>query len=163
MPHTFLFDKKLSKDNPKLEVLGTLDELSSFLGLASSFTKQKGLKKEIKSLQIKIFEMGEALFSQEESFKKKQVRFLEKKINKYQKNLPEQKKFILPQGTKTACLLHICRAITRRAERRLVSLSKKEKIDSCSLDYFNRLSSFLYILARFANFKKGKKEIFWMK
>lgn len=158
---TLLSGKKLPKDHPLLEVLGTLDELSSFLGLAASFSQGRKIKKEIFSLQTKIFEIGVDLVGKKSSFKKKEVALLEKKIAEYEKNLPALKKFVLPAGTREACLLHVCRTLARRAERRLVSLSKRQKVNPNLLAYLNRLSSFLFVLARSANLKKGKKEILW--
>lgn len=161
MSFSFLSGKKLPKDHPRLEVLGTLDELSSFLGLASSFIQSRKIKKEVSFLQVKIFEIGKEVIEKRQDFKGDQVKLLEEKIKKFEKELPPLKKLILPGGEREACLFHVCRALARRAERRLVSLSKKEKVNPHLLAYLNRLSSYLFVLSRFVNFEKGKKEKFW--
>lgn len=159
---TFLSGKKLPKDHPKLEVLGSLDELSSFLGLAASFSQGRKIKKEIELLQVKIFEIGKDLIEKKKNLKKDQAALLEEKIKDFEKGLPKLEKFILPGGDRAASALHVCRSLARRAERRLVTLSKKEKVNPHLLAYLNRLSSYLFILSRFVNFKKGKKEKLWL-
>jgi len=158
---TLVGGKTLPKNHPKLEALGALDELSSFLGLAASFARSQKLKKEIATLQEKIFEIGACLIDKKASFKKEEIKLLEEKIKEREKKLPALSGFILPGGTREACLFHVCRTIARRAERKLVSLSKRQKLNPNLLAYLNRLSPFLFVLARSANLKKGKKETFW--
>lgn len=138
-----------------------MDELSSFLGLAASFTRSRKLKKEIAFVQGKIFEIGACLIDKKASFKKEEIKLLEEKIKDCEKKLPELSGFILPGGTREASLFHVCRTAARRAERRVLSLSKNQKVNPNLLVYLNRLSSFLFILARSANLKKGKKERLW--
>jgi cob(I)alamin adenosyltransferase len=82
-------------------------------------------------------------------------------IDSLDSELPELKNFILPEGTERATYLFYARAIVRRVERELVSLSQSEEVDSKVLVYFNRLSDFLFILARYLNFKSGFIESVW--
>jgi len=140
---TWIGNKKLSKDSLLIEALGTLDELSSFLGLAASFDN-KNLKDEITNLQKKLFLLGQDLTFGKPHFSQKEVRFLEEKIERFKKG-KRQANFCLPIGE--TAWLHVCRSIARRLERRVVSLSKKEKVRPPVLVFLNRLSLLLFWMA----------------
>jgi cob(I)alamin adenosyltransferase len=86
---------------------------------------------------------------------------MEKEIDEMDKVLPKLTHFILPGGDKGGSLLFMARTFVRRSERRIVALSKEEKIDSDLLIYLNRLSDYVYTLARYSNFKEGIKEEAW--
>ena len=90
------------------------------------------------------------------------VKFLEENIQRFEKDLPTLRRFILPTGVQTAALLHVSRAICRRVERSIVTLSKEKKISENAIPYINRLSDLLFTLARYINMKKGKTEKEWI-
>ena len=88
------------------------------------------------------------------------VDYIEEKIDIFNKELAPINSFILPGGSESSTYLHIARTVTRRAERKVVALSKKEKINPVTIIYLNRLSDLLFVLARYTN-NKGKKDILW--
>ena len=93
----------------------------------------------------------------------KNIDMLEKGIDIMQDDLPTLRNFILPSGHPIASLCHIARSVCRRAERHLVALSEKEDIDSLVIPYINRLSDFLFVLARYIIKEKGAQETSWQK
>ena len=92
---------------------------------------------------------------------KQRVETFEVLIDQLTSEIPELSHFILPGGGRAGSQLHFCRTVCRRAERRIVELSQKEQVEASIIQYFNRLSDFLFVMARFANHKEKKKEIIW--
>ena len=88
------------------------------------------------------------------------VIYIEKTIDYFNKTMNPLNSFILPGGSESSTYLHIARTVTRKAERKVVTLSKKEKINQITIIYLNRLSDLLFVLARYTN-NKGKKDILW--
>ena len=152
---------RISKSAPRIEAIGSIDEANTFLGLAASFIKNKKLKEKITDVQTHLFEVGGILAGADIKLDEKLVRQMEKEIDEMDKTLPTLKNFILPGGGKGGSLLFMARTFVRRAERRVVDLSEKEKISSAVLIYLNRLSDYVYTLARFLNFKEKIKEKAW--
>ncbi|OGH05171.1 MAG: ATP:cob(I)alamin adenosyltransferase [Candidatus Levybacteria bacterium RBG_16_35_11] len=157
--------KKVSKSHIRLEAYGTVDELNSSLGISIANLKDNSLKKELLKIQNDLFEVGGQLASTKKNkkldlFLEKRVRDFENLIDKWTKKLPKLTHFILPGGEKGS-FLHLSRTICRRAERRVVSLSKKETVDNNVIVYLNRLSDLLFTMARFANKIDKEKEIVW--
>lgn len=160
--------KTVSKASIKVNTYGTLDELNSFLGIVLVDLKDKNLKTKITQIQNDLFEIGASLASPATNkhellgnYLKKRVLEFEKEIDYLTKKLPELENFILPGGSKTGSNLHFARTLARRAERRVVELAEKEKINPQTLIYLNRLSDLLFTYARFINHKEKKKEILW--
>lgn len=153
----------LEKDRCQFRVLGAIDELNSWLGLARSSVEDKKLKKVLVSRQRDLFEAGKELGRARGSkkFSLKRVRQLEKEINFWQKELPRLRSFIYPGGHQEAAFFHLCRTACRRVEQELVSLKQEEVINEKILIYFNRLSDWLFVLARRVNQEKGVKEEVW--
>jgi cob(I)alamin adenosyltransferase len=153
----------LEKDRCQFRVLGAIDELNSWLGLVSSLVEDKRLKKILAARQRDLFEAGRELgrVRGSKKFSLKRVRQLEKEIDFWQKELPRLKSFIYPGGHQEAALLHLCRTACRRAEQDLISLKQEEAINEKILIYFNRLSDWLFVLARKVNREKGMKEEVW--
>lgn len=132
---------KVKKSHKIIEALGTIDELNAWMGLLKLTDIQKDLM--AISAQVAGFK----------KFKSLKVERLEKEIDRMQEELPELRNFILPMGQ-----IHLARAVCRRAERRIVDPARgRDDI----LKYLNRLSDYLFVLARWENFKKGEKEILW--
>ena len=164
---TSLFDgKKVSKSDLRIEVLGTIDELNCALGVVLSLNKILSLNRELIKIQNDLLDIGSFLANP----KSKKLNFLTERIKEFENlidqmtgKLPILHNFILPGGGKTGSMLHLCRAICRRLERKIVALNSKQKLSGNIIIYFNRLSDLLFTMARFANFKEKKKEIVWRK
>lgn len=148
---------RVQKDNIHIEALGTLDELNSIIGVTLSFLDDEKLQVVLSKIQNDLFTVGADVASSHREalvaprVREEHVRELEKEIDLLEAQLGMPKKFILPGGTRTSALLHLCRAITRRAERVLVTLQKQVSLNPHLLCYVNRLSDLLYVLARQAN------------
>jgi cob(I)alamin adenosyltransferase len=160
---TRLFCEEATKDSPRVDVCGDIDELNSFIGLARSTISDKYVNSVLKDIQKDLFVIGADLSKSPKNEKtqltKKRVEELEDAVNSIEKNLPELKKFILPAGS--ASILHVCRAVCRRAERKTVALKKSEIVSEETIKYLNRLSTLLFDLARLANKNAGAKEEEW--
>src|SRR3989344_4936364 len=166
---TSLFDgKRVFKYDKKVEAYGTIDELNSAIGVAmaeiSNKRKKKGLPlitEELEEIQKDLLEIGSSLAVSialpVDQLKDRPQEF-EKLIDKLTRQLPPLTQFILPGGGKGGAHLHVARTVARRAERRVVGLSKTEKVDEIIIIYLNRLSDLLFTMARFVNFKEKKKE-----
>ena len=155
---TSLFDgKKVLKSDKKVEAYGTIDELNSAIGAASAFIKVRNINTELEKIQNDLLEIGSSLAVSKtlpaDQLKSRPEEF-EILIDKLTGKLPPLTQFILPGGGKGGALLHLTRTIARRAERRVVGLSKSEKIDPTIIIYLNRLSDLLFTMARFVNYKE---------
>lgn len=167
--YTFLIGgEKVPKDDLRVEAYGTIDELSSFFGFAcsrgeaSEFSEilikiQKELSKLMVILATPSSKRGKPISAH---ITQEDIKWIEDRIDEIEVKIPKLKSFILPGGSELASILHICRAITRRAERRVVSL--KTKTDDNELDlvitYLNRLGDLLFVMARYANFVQAIEE-----
>lgn len=156
--------KRVSKASLRVEAYGTVDELNSAIGVA--IAERSNIKKELIQIQSDLLEIGSVLASPKVASMKglgKRVEQFEKMIDEMTEELSELRNFILPGGGIVGSRLHFVRTLARRAERRIVELSKKENVDREILIYFNRLSDLLFTMARFVNLKEGKKETVWKK
>lgn len=166
---TLIGGTKVSKCDLRIESYGSVDELNSQLGLIISrlcpcFPQRKVLRR----VQDRLFVIGSHLANDQHVSAMKlpeighdDVRFLEAEIDRMVEKLPELKSFILPGGTFSASLCHVARCICRRTERIVVALSLKDTVDPLFIIYLNRLSDYLFILARFCNRLKGVHDIPW--
>jgi len=167
---TALFGGKIvTKSNIRVEAYGNLDELNSFLGVICSQIKDKKIKTELLQIQNDLFEIGASLAGPDnkkyqELGKKLKTRVadFEKTIDVLTQKLPKLNNFILPGG-RTGSLFHLARTVARRAERRIVALSEKEKVEEEILVYINRLSDLLFTFARWINYKEKQAETIWSK
>lgn len=153
--------KRISKDSIKVEVLGSIDELNSFLGVVVSFSNLAEVSSYLKDIQRNLLKIGSIIAGGKLIFLAVETGKLEKIIDKYEESLPDLSNFILPGGTVLASHLQYARSITRLVERCMVSFSRIEKVNANILTYLNRLSDFLFILARFVNYEAGLKEEIW--
>jgi cob(I)alamin adenosyltransferase len=162
---TDLRGTRVKKCECNVESIGNIDELNSFIGYIRSVTEDENIDSILEKVQNDLFVLGSDLASPVESnvprISRENVEFLEKTIDEMEMALKPLNKFILPTGTKTASLLHIARAICRRAERSIVALSQKEKINEQIIPYVNRLSDLLFVMARFENRHIG--DVVWEK
>lgn len=169
--NTQLFGGKMvSKDDARVEAYGAADELNSALGWVISLLKDKTTIGKLEEVQKELFILGADLATPPDTKVNKPVprlgpshiTRLEKEIDALQENLPPLQTFILPGGSPAGAALHLARSIGRRAERALVSLSKQEKISPDNQIYLNRLSDYLYVLARQVNRSEGQVETPWL-
>jgi cob(I)alamin adenosyltransferase len=162
--------ERVSKDSLRIEAYGTIDELNAFIGLAIIEVSDKSVKVLLQKIQNWLFSIGADLATPDNERTKKlnvfrtteeYYLYIEKEIDKYESKLDELRNFILPGGTKGAALLHICRTITRRAERMVVALNSTVKIGNNIIIFLNRLSDLFFVLARFDNAVTGTPDIEW--
>lgn len=175
---TSLFSgRRVSKADLRVEAYGTIDELNSAIGVVLAETQNakvksqnynSKLKSELEKIQNDLLEIGSSLANPTTPYNLHPTTYLSKRVKEFEKfidqmteQMPALKNFILPSGGKTGAFLHLARAVCRRAERRIVALNNKQKIDNNIIIYLNRLSDLLFTMARFANFKEKKKEIIW--
>lgn len=162
--------ERVSKNSLRIEAYGTIDELNAFIGLAVIEVSDKSVKDLLQKIQNWLFSIGADLATPDNERTKKlnvfrtteeYYLYIEKEIDKYESKLDELRNFILPGGTKGAALLHICRTITRRAERMVVALNSTVKIGNNIIIFLNRLSDLFFVLARFDNAVTGTPDIEW--
>lgn len=160
--------KRVDKDSVRLEAYGTIDELNSVLGLVLSYTDKPDLINNLRSIQSDLFKLGSELATPEGQtiagfnlLEGNRIEWLEQEMDKMSEQLPPLKSFILPSGNFLSSHLHLARTICRRAERRVVTLSKQENTRPETIIYLNRLADYLFILARFTNQQAGLTDIPW--
>ena len=160
---------RLSKCDPRLECYGTVDELNSFLGWAAA-TSPDPVLTFIRQIQNELFVIGSHLATPDRAMAgtlpklaDDDISRLEKQIDDAEKELSPLTQFILPGGCETAARLHIARTVCRRAERLLVSFALQHPMDGIIITYMNRLSDWLFVMARFVNFKSQTADIPWEK
>lgn len=153
----------VSKSDPRVEAYGDVDELNAVLGVAIAFS-DNAVTGSLKKIQNDLFIIGAELAAKGKKVKilaPYRVSELEDEIDSMEKDLPPLHNFIMPGGSKTASLLHMARTVCRRAERSIVALSKKEKVNPTIITYINRVGDLLFIQARFVNYKKRFPETIW--
>lgn len=169
--HTKLFgcDQRLSKSAAIAEALGTVDEINSLLGLCKVKATDLGLKIEslneevgqiLEQVQQGLFIVQAELAGAPKAMPAEKVVWLEKITDSVEKELPPIKTFFVSGGTELAALFDVARTIARRAERRVVGVAeeKPDSLQPATLAFMNRLSSILYALARYSNFRAGITE-----
>ncbi len=155
--------KRISKDSLQIEILGTIDEANSFLGLSTSFLEEKYLVNKITQVQKTLFKLGSIVAGTKGSISKSIVAKYEKEIDEWTEGMPKLSNFIFPGGCPSAASLYTARTVVRRLERLLVHAKNLEiKISDSTLIFINRLSDYLFTLARYINFRKGVKESTWI-
>ncbi len=165
---TSIVGGRVSKADVQVEAYGTVDEANSLIGLAITFlpASEQELKGELEKIQHELFDCGSDL-SKKAGVKRKNpykvqeemVRYLEARIDAYMEEAPELERFILPGGTKAAAFLHQARTVVRRAERHVVALYAREQGNPVVQTYLNRLSDYLFALARVLNFRQGYADV----
>lgn len=163
---------RIAKDSVRLEAYGTLDEFSSFLGCVLSDTQcGQDVKEQLLSVQNMLFNLGGYLASEVPEGEQpaawgltpEKITELEGWIDLLDAQTPKANAFVLPGGSMLAAKTHVARTVCRRAERRIVALAAESYVDPALLRYINRLSDYLFILARHFNFVQGINEIVWHK
>ncbi|MBR4829056.1 MAG: cob(I)yrinic acid a,c-diamide adenosyltransferase [Muribaculaceae bacterium] len=160
---------RVDKDDVRVEAYGTVDELNSNLGVLLHSTKldDHEVIAVIRKAQNKLFNIGGYLANDKADklygVTQEDVAELERMMDQMNEELPPAQGFVLPGGTRLSATADRCRTITRRAERRVVTLAKVAPIDPLVLEYLNRLSDFFFVFARFNNIQNQVEEIYWDK
>jgi cob(I)alamin adenosyltransferase len=160
---------RVPKDSLRVECYGTVDETNAAIGLAIAAGPHAALALTLRRIQNELFHLGSDLCVPETDKTKvpvprieaKHVLALERDIDEMQKHLLPLENFVLPGGSPAAAHLHLARTICRRAERLLVTLSRKEAVGKHALPYLNRLSDYLFVASRSENLAKGVAEPTW--
>jgi len=160
---------RVSKTHPRLEAFGTVDELNAFIGLVMTEIKAVETRELLFFIQSKLFAVGAYLAtdpSKTEAQKQSGItddciERIEEAIQKIDATLPEMKAFVMPGGTPSAALAHVCRTVCRRAERAIFRLAETEKMDATIFVFINRLSDLLFVIARDECQKNKKEEKIW--
>lgn len=160
---------RMKKCSERLEAYGTVDELSSHLGLLAAMMAEGEDRDLIIRVQNNLFNVCTNLATDQSQtplypsakLADGEIELLEQEVDRIMKLLPERQGFVLPGGTQTAAQAHVCRTVCRRAERRIVALAEVAVVSPEVQQYINRLSDYLFVLAKKINFNAGVSEIVW--
>ncbi len=156
---------RVPKSDARIEAYGTIDELSSQIGVARTTPLPAGVDAILHQVQVDLFEVGAHLASPGTSrfpgVDTARIDELEKAIDEMERELAPLTTFILPGGSSTAAHLHVARTICRRAERLVVALQDDSPATISTIAYLNRLSDYLFVAARFANRRAGVEDVPW--
>jgi len=167
---TLIGGTKVAKSHIRIESYGTVDELNSFIGLLSDYLTDEHSKKNLKEIQDRLFTIGSSLACDPDKepslkipdLKEEDIVFLEKEIDTMNETLPVMKHFILPGGHVAVSTAHIARTICRRAERVCVNMQENDLfVEPLIIKYLNRLSDYLFVLARLIGHQLNVQEIQW--
>lgn len=161
--------QRVSKDSLRVAAYGSVDELSSQIGLAIALGLEEILSKSLQGIQNDLFHLGSDLSFLEEDKEKMSIPQIEERhltrLDKIADDLAKEvgplENFILPGGTIVSAQLNIARTVCRRTERTVITLSHTEPIGSYVIPYLNRLSDCLFLMGRYENYKKGVDEPLW--
>jgi len=161
--------QRVPKDSLRIEAYGTVDELNSQIGAALAVGLDGRVAEALRPIQNDLFHLGSDLCILEQDkarlpaprIEERHVQTLEKLMDRLSEELSPLENFILPGGTTGAAQLHLARTVCRRAERLLVALARKEAIGPWTIQYLNRLSDALFVMARYENKKRGAPDVLW--
>jgi cob(I)alamin adenosyltransferase len=153
---------RVAKSSPRVQALGDIDELNSAIGLLAAEELPAEVAQALSDVQHDLFDLGgEISIPGHSMLGDAQVERLEARIEAWNAELAPLKEFILPGGTRAAAAAHLARTICRRAERAVVQLNEKEKVNEPALRYLNRLSDLLFIAGRRLNRAAGRGDVQW--
>jgi len=161
--------QRVPKDSLRIETYGTVDELNSVLGVALAAGLDERLAEALGRIQNELFHLGSDLCILEEdkarlpvpTVEARHVEALEALMDALSEELEPLANFILPGGSAGAAHLHVARTVCRRAERSLVALAREEPVGAHTVQYLNRLSDALFVMARYENLKRGAGDVLW--
>ena len=166
--------QRVSKDDPRIDAFGVVDELNAFIGVArvscseAKTGRLSELAEILRRVQHELFNLGSILATKPEDVHPKQARVtseevaqLEREIDAANAELAPLRSFVLPGGTRLNAELHIARTVCRRAERRLVAMARQEEVPAVAIQYLNRLSDALFVWSRWVNHVLGAAEVLW--
>ena len=165
---------RVSKASARVESYGNIDELNSFIGFAKSEITDEKVLFQLKKIQFDLFTVGSESATPNDKLtlangksrltlmiSDVEIEELENWMDEFEKELEPLQYFILPGGGKSATALHLCRTVCRRAERSLVFLNETEEVRPELIKYLNRLSDYLFVLARYISKINGETEEYW--
>jgi cob(I)alamin adenosyltransferase len=156
---------RVAKNDARIESYGTIDELSSHLGVSRAASIPSETDATLHQVQLDLFEIGAHLASPGTSrfpgVDTQRIEELEREIDRMETELEPLKTFILPAGSLAAAHLHVARTVCRRAERLVVALHDESPATLSTIAYLNRLSDYLFVAARFANKRAGIEDVPW--
>lgn len=161
---------KVPKSNIRIDSYGTVDELNSFIGLVGDYVQDNSTKVVLKEIQDRLFTIGSSLACDPDKeplmripdLKEEDVKLLENEMDKMNDVLPAMKNFILPGGHVAVSAAHITRCVCRRAERLCVDIKENGGfIEPLVIKYLNRLSDYLFVLARYIGHINHVEEVVW--
>ena len=165
---------RVSKASARVESYGTIDELNSFIGFAKTEINDEKVLAQVKKIQFDLFTVGSESATPTDKLtlangksrlslmiSETEIEELEIWMDDFEEELQPLQYFILPGGGKAATSLHICRTVCRRAERSLVFLNESEKVRPELIKYLNRLSDYLFVLARYMSKINNESEEYW--
>ena len=157
---------RVPKDHLRVQALGDVDELNSSIGVLLAEPLPPDVRELLGAIQHELFNLGgELSIPGYELLKAEAVAQLDQALAHYNAALPRLQEFILPAGTRAAALAHVCRTVARRAERALVALATKDKVNAAPRQYLNRLSDLMFVLARVLNRARldgmGGDDVYW--
>lgn len=161
--------QRVSKAHQRIESYGTIDELNSFIGLLITALEDQKDMDFLSFIQHKLFTIGSYLATDQDTTELKieskvtpeTITRIEHEIDRVDSGLPRMTNFILPGGCRSASLAHVCRTVCRRAERQIYRLADSVKVEEPVLIFVNRLSDYLFVLARKECINNHGKEIIW--
>lgn len=153
---------RIPKSAPRVVAMGDIDELNSQLGVLRCESLSPDVQRALDQIQHRLFDLGgEISIPGYALLTSTHVAALDADLAELNATLPPLKEFVLPGGARAAAICHVARAVARRAERSVVGLSEAESINPQAIPYLNRLSDFLFVLARTLNRDAGEAEILW--
>lgn len=160
---------RVSKAHQRIESYGTVDELNSFIGLLVTSLNEREDIDFLSFIQHKLFAIGSYLATDQETTSLKaesrittgNIERIEHEIDRLDSELPRMKGFVLPGGCRSASLAHVCRTVCRRAEREIYRLVETCPVEDAVLVFMNRLSDYLFVLARKECIENNGEEIIW--
>jgi cob(I)alamin adenosyltransferase len=155
---------RVAKDSPRIEAIGTVDELNSVLGVLLAESLPDAIATCLTDVQHDLFDLGgELSIPGHVAITEAHIARVEAAVETFNAELAPLKEFILPGGSRAASLAHVARTVCRRAERLLVRLAATEDVSERSRIYLNRLSDLLFILARAINRAAGRPDVLWQR
>ena len=162
---------RVPKDHPRVTAYGEVDELNAMVGAARATAPAELFDEMLQEIQRDLFAIGGHLATPDpekvrEALTKatltpERIEVFERTMDQAEAELPPLRAFVLPAGSNKAAVLHQARTVCRRAERSVVALSRQDQVPPLILEYLNRLSDLLFVLARVANFRAGHGDVLW--
>lgn len=153
---------RVPKDAPRIEAIGAVDELNSALGVLLAEALPDSVRACLDDVQNDLLDLGGELSVPGHAIvSKSHVERLERELDRFNAELSPLRDFILPGGSRAAALAHAARTVCRRAERRLTTLARKQKIAPALRSYLNRLSDLLFVVARVLNRAASRPDVLW--
>ena len=150
------------KHHARIEAIGVVDELNSFVGLLRVENLDAETDALLAAVQNDLFDLGgELAIPGRTALTEEHVKGLEAAVERLNADLPPLKEFILPGGSRAAALAHVCRTVSRRAERRIIALGQEEPLSEAMRQYLNRLSDLFFVLSRALNRAAGREDVYW--